>query len=116
VYEPTHIKPTTKPSGVDTPERAGAASSAAPRVPAFDPAFLRGSRFGRNENPYASDARGADGGSVNPGVPGASSAPDDYWPCACHRTYRGKRQIKLHSRAVARCRSCGVTRAQSDAA
>jgi hypothetical protein len=72
VNAPTHIKPTIKPSGVDTPESAGVCS--------------------------------------------ASGVPAGLWPCACHRTYRGRRQIKLHSRSVARCRACGVTRAESDAA
>lgn len=34
----------------------------------------------------------------------------DMWPCACTRTYQGRRQFKLHDPSVKRCRTCKTTK------
>lgn len=34
----------------------------------------------------------------------------DYWPCACTRTFKGRRQFKMLHRSENRCRKCKCER------
>ena len=42
----------------------------------------------------------------------------EWWPCACVRTepHTGKRQMRLNAPTVRKCRSCGISRDESNRA